>query len=221
MTEKNKKDYSKGKIYKIEPICDFDDGDIYVGSTCQKLSQRMSKHRNKYKEWKLGKYHNVTSFKLFDKYGVTNCQIVLIESIDCKTKDELHAREAFYIRTLKCVNKCVPLRTHYEYYCDNIEILKQNKKIYREKNKDAIKQSQKIHYEKNKDDINDKQKEYRDENRDKIKIIKKEYYKNNKEIISEKEKVKYNCECGSICRKGDKARHFRTNKHLKYIKTLN
>ena len=48
---KNNKDYSKGKIYKIEPICDHDEGDIYIGSTTKEyLSQRMTLHRNDYKK---------------------------------------------------------------------------------------------------------------------------------------------------------------------------
>ena len=25
--------YNNGKIYKIEPICEYDEGDIYIGST--------------------------------------------------------------------------------------------------------------------------------------------------------------------------------------------
>ena len=27
---RSKRDYSKGKIYKIEPICEHDEGDIYI-----------------------------------------------------------------------------------------------------------------------------------------------------------------------------------------------
>ena len=38
--------YNNGKIYKIEPIVDHDEGDIYIGSTTkQYLSMRMDKHR--------------------------------------------------------------------------------------------------------------------------------------------------------------------------------
>ena len=33
MTTKSKKDFSKGKVYKIEPVCDHDEGDIFIGST--------------------------------------------------------------------------------------------------------------------------------------------------------------------------------------------
>ena len=40
-------DYSKGKIYKI--LNTIDD-EIYIGSTCETLGQRMSKHRHRLKK---------------------------------------------------------------------------------------------------------------------------------------------------------------------------
>ena len=64
MTTKASKDYSQGKIYKIEPTVEHDEGDIYIGCTTQRLlSQRMSKHKNEYKNWKEGKRNSVTSYK--------------------------------------------------------------------------------------------------------------------------------------------------------------
>ena len=136
MTTKAKKDYSKGKIYKIEPICDHDDGEIYIGSTTKKyLSQRMVRHRNNYI---FSKHKYLTSFKIFDKYGIDNCNIILLESVDAKDYNELVAREAHYIKTLKCVNKTVPLRTRKEYYDDNREIFIMKEKQYRQDNKDKV-----------------------------------------------------------------------------------
>ena len=52
--------YSNGKIYKIEPICEHNEDDIYIGSTTkQYLSQRMDKHRSDYKRWQQGKCHKL------------------------------------------------------------------------------------------------------------------------------------------------------------------
>ena len=176
MAYKKLKDYSKGKIYKIEPICDHDDGEIYIGSTTKKyLSQRMVRHR---KDYLNGKRY-LTSFKIFDKYGIDNCNIILLESVDAKDYNELVAREAHYIKTLKCVNKTVPLRTRKEYYDDNREI------------------------------IITKEKQYRQDNKEKVQARKKEYCK-----------LKYNCECGSVCSWNVKASHFKTLKHQDYIKQL-
>ncbi len=99
--------YSNGKVYKIEPIVEHDDGDIYIGSTTKTyLSQRMDTHRGDYKRYKEGRHHFITVYKLFNKYGVENCKIVLLESCqNITTKDELLSREHYYIKTLKCVNK--------------------------------------------------------------------------------------------------------------------
>ena len=107
--------YSNGKIYKIEPIVDHDEGEIYIGSTTkQYLSQRLDTHRSKYKQWKNGKYSKVRVFEIFDKYCVSNSQIVLIENVNAKSKDELLAREKYYIQTLTCVNKAIPIKSFQE-----------------------------------------------------------------------------------------------------------
>ena len=70
----SKINYQNGKIYKIQSHV----GDkIYIGSTTkQYLSQRMDRHRNKYKGWKKGKERLTNSFLLFDEYGLEICEVV-------------------------------------------------------------------------------------------------------------------------------------------------
>ena len=107
--------YNEGKIYKIESHL----GDmIYIGSTTLKyLCDRMAGHRYYYKKSMTdNSVKQLTSFKVFSEYGVENCKIVLIESYPCKSKDELFAREAFYIRSMNCANKVIPDRKIDEYY---------------------------------------------------------------------------------------------------------
>ena len=116
MTTKNKKCFFKGKIYKIEPIGDHDDGDIYTGSTTKEyLSQRMVNHIGNYKRWKAGHKNKTMSINLLDKYGIDKCKIILLESVYANSYEEIKAREAYYIQTLKCINKNIPLRTQKEY----------------------------------------------------------------------------------------------------------
>ena len=192
MTTKAKKDYSKGKIYKIEPICDHEDGEIYIGSTTKDyLSQRMVKHKGDYKRWTEGGKASFTrSYIIFDKYGFENCTIILLENVNASCYDDLAAREAYYIKSLMCVNKSIPLR---------------NKREYRNDNKDLYSLWQKKYYENNKKILTERQRRY-DET--------------NKNQISEKRKQKYVCECGSVCRKVDKSTHIKTMKHQKYLNTL-
>ena len=136
--------YNNGKIYKIENNVD---DMIYIGSTTkQYLSQRMDSHRSNFKRWKNGGYHNISVFEMFDKHGVENCKIVLLQLVNCESKDELLAREAFYIKSLVCVNKVIPLRTRKEYLVDNKEKIKDLNKQYKEENKDKIKVLKKQYY---------------------------------------------------------------------------
>ena len=141
--------YSKGKIYKIENSIT---NEIYIGSTCKDyLSQRMQKHRSDYKRYKEGKIGKVsTVFDLFDKYGVENFQIILIEAYNANSKDDLHSKEAFYIKSVACVNKNIPLR--------NLPV-KVYQKEYKEKNYEKINEYLKNYYDKTKDKYNEERKQ--------------------------------------------------------------
>ena len=203
--------YNNSKIYKIEPTCEHDEGDIYVGSTTKTLlSQRMTAHRGDYSKWKKEKRHFTTSFLIFDKYGLENCNIILIENVEnCNSKNDLHAREAHHIKTLKCVNKVIPNRTTKEYLEDT---------KYYEHNKEHCQQWRKQHYEKNKEQMTQKNKQYQEKNKEKIKQQRKEHRETNKQIIKEKKLKQCVCSCGSTYSHCSKARHERSNKHQTFLK---
>jgi len=166
----NKIDYQKRKIYKIESHLR---DKIYIGSTTNEyLCQRMRGHRKNYNQWKKENRDLTTSFILFEEYGIDNCEIILIEAYPCNSKDELKSREAHYIKTIKCVNKCIPGRTSKQYDIDNKDRIQQRKLKYYEDtkdkqleyyhtNKEQISERRKIHYEKNKEVIKEKARQYR------------------------------------------------------------
>ena len=114
--------YQKSKIYKlVSPHTD----EIYIGSTVQRLCHRLSGHKRDCREGKVN-----TNKKLFELGEV---KIILIEDFPCDRKEELIKRERYYIENFDCVNKCIPGRTHKEYYQVNKEkILKQKKEYYHE-----------------------------------------------------------------------------------------
>jgi len=176
--------YQNGKIYKIESNL----GDkVYIGSTTkQYLSQRMVSHRKNYMRWKSGKRDLTTSFLLFDEYGIENCQIVLLETCSCDSKDALHAREAYYIRALKCVNKCIPGRTSKEYDNDNKDRIREYKQKYYIEKKDELKQK----YESNKEQIADTKKARYQLNKESVKAKVKAYRDANKDEINKKRREK-------------------------------
>ena len=213
--------YQNSKIYKlVSPHTD----EIYIGSTTQKLCQRLSGHSRSFR-----KKNKCTSVKLLELGKV---KIVLIEDFPCDRKEELLKRERYYIENFDCVNKYIPGRTKKEYYEDNKElisekakvyreenkeIITQKVKVYREKNKEIISQQRKGFYENNKEKMREKAKEYRGKNKEIISQREKEYRGKNKEIISQRKKVKYTCDCGSIISRAEKARHEKTIKHQNYL----
>lgn len=94
--------YQNGKLYKLKtavsPL-------IYVGSTTKEyLCQRQSNHKANWKRYKAGKGNYISAFDLFDLGDV---EIILLENFPCNSKDELHAREDYWIQQNKaiCVNK--------------------------------------------------------------------------------------------------------------------
>ena len=186
--------YNNGKIYKIEPVSGGEEGDIYVGSTTkQYLSQRMVTHRNQYNHWKKVKTVGKTSsFELFDKYGIQNCQITLLEAVEANSKEELLARERHFIQSLDCVNKNIAGRTTEEYQRQYRENNKEKLKQYdRERNiirKDDLTVYRKQYYETNKEKINTKNKEYVENHKEKTIEYKKHYSEANKEKIAKYQK---------------------------------
>jgi hypothetical protein len=100
--------YLNGKIYKLTSK---HSDEVYVGSTCKLyLSERLAGHLYEYNHYHIrGLYY--TSFELF-KHGPKDVKIQLLERCPCQTKDELNAREAFYIESLNCVNKSIPVTSN-------------------------------------------------------------------------------------------------------------
>jgi hypothetical protein len=163
-------------IYKIIPKCDHNEDEVYFGSTNIPLKIRWNIHRSQYKRWKNGIPNYYASFILFDKYGVANCEIIILEEVENLTKLELKSIESKYITSQKCVNKNMPNRTYKEWYIDNRE--------------------------------------------ERLEYL-KEYYIDNKEHITIFKKEKFICECGGKYIRANKARHFKLNKHLKYLNENN
>ena len=160
-------DFKLAKIYKIIPLNPDHESDVYIGSTCKPtLSKRMAGHIRNYKSWKNGKYNNVSSFKLFEKYDVENCNIFLIEEYPCENKYQLIQKEGHYIKTIPCVNKNIPGRSTKEFqkqYRDNhkdyFEQYRDNHKEYSQTKFNCIcggyhTRNHKSHHEKTKKHIN-------------------------------------------------------------------
>jgi hypothetical protein len=137
------RDYQQAKIYCIK-VNTEEEYLPYVGSSCKRLlSQRMNQHRDDYKKWKKNpeKYDFLSSFTLFEKFGIENCFIELIELFPCSCNDELRKKEREHIEKQECCNKVKRV------------IITKKEEIER------LKEYHKNHYKLHKDDLNEKHKE--------------------------------------------------------------
>ena len=183
--------YQNGKIYTIR--CRSDDTLIYVGSTTQKLSQRMTLHRSDYKR---GKGCSLYKYIVNDDWS--DFYIELYEMYPCDSKEELVKKEGDIIRQLGTINKYIAGRTKKEWRNENAEKIKENVKKYYENNKDKIKE------------YNIK---WCENNAEKIKEYSKEHYEQNADKINERNKVKVCCDiCGSFIRKDGLITHQKSKK---------
>jgi len=179
---------NEGKIYKI---VDNTNDNKYIGSTCCSLKTRLSEHKSKYKRFLKGLYGNTKSFDILKN---NDFKIELLEKCNIKTKQELLARERFYIENNECVNKCIPGR-----YDKGTQ---QYQKQYYSDNKDKINKSQKDYYIDNKRKLLDKANEYNAKNKDKL-------------------QQKFICQCGGNYAYASKSTHLKSNKHQNYLKSQN
>jgi hypothetical protein len=107
--------YNNAKIYKI---VDNKNKEYYIGSTTKSLAERMAHHRYAYKNG-MG---SLTSYNLFDKYGLANCKIQLLMNYPCNNRKQLEKKEGELIRDNECINKYVAGRTKKEYNKEHKDI---------------------------------------------------------------------------------------------------
>jgi len=139
-------DYKNSKIYRI--VCN-ETGLCYVGSTTSTLTKRLSRHKSNYKLFLNGTYSNLASFPIIEK---GNYDIVLIEEYPCENKQQLHARERYYIETMECINKRIPNRPKQEYmkefYTNNRDKILEQQQNKREENREEYNRKKREEYKK-------------------------------------------------------------------------
>ena len=141
--------YRNGKIYKI---VDIGYNECYVGSTIEALSKRMCQHRCYFNG---NRPRPCNIIILFEKYGLENCKIELIENYPCNSKEELTAREGYHIKQNNCVNKIVAGRSKKQWYQNNADHASNKAKEYREQNKEHIKEIHRKYRVNHKEQINE------------------------------------------------------------------
>ena len=128
--------FDNAKIYKL---IDNTNDNVYIGSCCSSLRTRLSTHKCSYEMFL---FKNIKSYEIlknknyiksFDIIKNGDYKIELLEDCDIKTKQELLARERFFIENNKCLNKNTDI-SYKQYYNDNvIKIDHYQKEYYKKK----------------------------------------------------------------------------------------
>lgn len=137
-----------GKIYKItNDVNDL----IYVGSTIGPLCKRMAGHRTDAKRDKKSAINTAIR-----ELGSQHFKIVLIENFTCQTREELRAREDFWIETLgtraRGYNQFAAYRTEEQRVEYNRQYYEQNRELVRQR------------YEQNRERELERGRQYREQN---------------------------------------------------------
>ena len=141
--------------------------------------------------------------------------------INVSSKDELRAREGFYIKSLSCVNRNGAGRTPNEYNLDNKEKILNKARQYHTDNREIVLQRLKKYHTDNKE----KEMQYRIDNKDKIQKRHQLYCELNREDILKSKKEYYinhsskvvHCECDASLTLHGMPRHIKTMKHQTYL----
>jgi hypothetical protein len=202
--------YENGVIYKLKHNLDYDDLNIYIGSTTN-FKNRKNQHKTACNNEKSRNYNSSIYKFIRDNGGWVEWVMIPIEVYSCDSKKELEIRERHHIDLLRpTLNKNIPTRTDKEYYEDNKEKILEKIKEYKEANKEKIAERMKEYYEANKEKILEKEKERYENNKEKKLEKHKEWYENNKE--KKLEKVKEYYEANKEQRKEYNKEHYENNK---------
>jgi hypothetical protein len=223
--------YSNSKIYKI---LNHTDDKVYVGSTVEPLSKRMTKHRHE-----PNRRTNYELYQHMNTIGVNSLYMELIENYECSDIYELRAKEGEWIRKIGTLNKVVAGRTKTEWYIDNTEQIKERMREYNLNNKEQIQAMKQQYYNDNqehfkqyrlehKEHNNEYNKQYREQHKQHLQDMNKQYRENNKERLNEynkqyvearRESIRergckiVKCECGISMANHSLRHHRKTTKH--------
>ena len=99
-------------VYKI--INDIDEK-VYIGSTCSKISKRMTEHRRNAKEGRTSKL-----YQYMRALGVQHFKIVCIREYTDISKERLHNREEKYIKRYDSIKNGLNMHLMGGYYCIHV-----------------------------------------------------------------------------------------------------
>ena len=222
-----------GKVYKI--VCNITD-EVYIGSTCQTMRNRMNSHRGDARRG----YKNVCMSSIIINRG--DYKVDVLEEFPYENENQRRWRERHYYDMIENINKTPPIRSAEEkrkyqsdvnkarrlcpIFCkaekermrilriNNVEKLAAQGKKYREDNAEQIRITKARHYQANAETVKSNVREYYQNNIEKVATYNHERYEKAKK---DGKHVGVSCGCGGSYNMTTKTRHCRTLKHTKWI----
>jgi hypothetical protein len=196
-------------IYSIYKISIKETDFVYVGSTTD-INRRQKEHKLKVNQENLNSYNYKIYKTIRENGGWDNCVMEVLENIECANKNEANKQEQEWIDKLKCnLNSFKAYTNLTKNERDKIYNYehKEQRKEYRENNKDKILEYNHKYKEENHDKLLDKAKAYREKIPEKIQA-------NNKKQM---EMPPILCECGLYYTYTHKLRHMKSKTHINRI----
>jgi hypothetical protein len=211
--------FANGKIYAV-----CVDGEVYVGSTTKtRLCSRRYEHVSRSRD---PRYANNSLYAKINSIETKwlGIHLELLEEYSCETKDQLHSKEAEWVRKIDTLNHIIPCRTHKEcreekkaeiaekrkhHYEQHKSEYADGQRIYNEHNQAKVAERRKQYYENHKSDVSEKQRIYTEKHKDRIAEWKKVYYVENKETIAKKGKDYWEKHREDTCKK--KRQYYQAN----------
>lgn len=214
-----------GIVYKISNSID---DRLYVGSTFRSINERYYEHKSD-SRCENRKNHTRPLYVAMRELGEDKFRIEVIETVECKNKDELHTYEQKHIDELKPIFNYQRAYNTEEtrkackkawYNNKRANMTEADKKAetlrvkeWATKNPEKSKASHKARYERNKEEISAKYKEIYQNNKAEKIAKSKNYY----ETVVKKQ-VSIVCDvCGGKYKPRSKTKHFNTNLHKSSI----
>ena len=142
---------------------------LYIGSTIRDIKDRFKSHF-----YDINKKPHYKLYKAMREFGFENFYILLIETIEVETKQELRNREGQYIRLIKpALNSNIAGRTCRQYQKYNIESIRKYKKQYQKDNIETSRIYMKQYQKKNVEALRNYMKQYQKYNVETLRNYKK------------------------------------------------
>jgi len=205
-------------IYKITLISI--DAFVYVGST-KNLVKRIKDH----KFYSINKMNRLLYNTINANGGWENTMITQLEILECDDRATALKREEYWIQKLNANLNMIKsfsseedkIQKQKDYNIINKDSIFESRKAYRAKNKEQIKKIKKEQYYANREENLLRSKAYQDTHKEQIKERKKVYHLEHKSEKSAKDKEILMCECGDNYTRCNRARHFKSKKHIEKI----